>query len=263
MAKERPVKVADEGPLKGLYQTPRPGARGVVLAHGFGADRTEHGAYTALARALGRAGFATLRFDFRAHGQSGGDHRSFHVAGQMEDLGRALRWMRARGHREVAVVGASLGGAVVTHYAGRRGGLRAVVLWNPVLDFGRTFLRPRDLRSRLALLLHKPRILRELRERGWFKVPGKDVIVGRRLVRDFHTRKPWKDLARIRVPALILHGDRDDRVSLGDSRKFLPLLRRGELVVVHGSGHGFHDPRGERFAVRATARWLARHVKKK
>ncbi|WP_243640334.1 alpha/beta hydrolase [Streptacidiphilus pinicola] len=45
---------------------------GVVLAHGSGVTREEGGFFTRLAEGLAAAGVASLRFDLRAHGASGG-----------------------------------------------------------------------------------------------------------------------------------------------------------------------------------------------
>jgi pimeloyl-ACP methyl ester carboxylesterase len=96
----------------------------LVVAHGFtGSARTP--AVRRITERLRGHGLPVLALDFRGHGRSAG--RS--TAGDLEvlDVAAAVAHLRARGHRQVAVLGWSMGGSVVLRYAGLGGDADAVV----------------------------------------------------------------------------------------------------------------------------------------
>ena len=89
-----------------------PGARedgpAVLLLHGINNDRSR---LTAHAIWLNGLGYAVLAIDFRGHGESGAEARTFGLY-EARDAAAALAFLRARApRRKVGVIGVSLGGA--------------------------------------------------------------------------------------------------------------------------------------------------------
>lgn len=88
------------------------GRRTVVLCHGLGADKSNQ---LAIARDLPTSGYNVLAFDFRAHGESGGQVCTFGDRERRDVLG-AVRWLRAA-HPEqcerIFGLGVSMGGAAL------------------------------------------------------------------------------------------------------------------------------------------------------
>jgi pimeloyl-ACP methyl ester carboxylesterase len=85
------------------------GDRGVVLAHGGQFNKES---WQPQAQYLARAGFRVLAFDFRGFGQSHGPGDSeLYTAPMRLDVLAAVRYLRSRGAKTVAVVGASFGGS--------------------------------------------------------------------------------------------------------------------------------------------------------
>lgn len=84
------------------------GDRGVVLAHG---GQFNKGSWRLQAERLARAGFRVIAFDFRGFGQSHGPGDSDMYSAPMRlDVLAAVDYLRAKGAKRVAVVGASFGG---------------------------------------------------------------------------------------------------------------------------------------------------------
>lgn len=80
------------------------GKVGVTLAHMFPADATS---WYPAARRLARAGYMSVAFNFRGYATSEGDKQ---VGKAPTDIDAAMRFLRRAGARDVAFVGASMGG---------------------------------------------------------------------------------------------------------------------------------------------------------
>ena len=108
---EEPVRIPVGGiTLDGRLVVPPRAVAGVVVCHPhpqYGGDM-ENELVVRLTNALGGAGFATLRFDFRGVGASGGRHDN--GRGEIDDVRAATALLRERlGVPAVAVVGYSFG----------------------------------------------------------------------------------------------------------------------------------------------------------
>jgi uncharacterized protein len=88
------------------------GKQTAIVAHGLAASKSNQ---LVLARLLPEHGFNVLIFDFRAHGESGGQLTTFGDRERRDVLG-AVRWLRANraaGATRIVGVGASMGAAAL------------------------------------------------------------------------------------------------------------------------------------------------------
>ncbi len=92
----------------------QPQSTAVVLVHGWSGYRSgPHGLLTFLGRELAAAGYATLRFDFRGRGESGGDGLQSTLVSMADDLVAASAWLATRcGVERLVYVGLCSGGNV-------------------------------------------------------------------------------------------------------------------------------------------------------
>ncbi len=110
--------------LAALYHPPRPGRAVAVLVHGVASDKHE---WDELAPELWKLGLGTLALDLRGHGESragpGGEtgYQGFDASGEwpraVRDLEAALAFLRRRGARKAALVGASIGANLASEVA--------------------------------------------------------------------------------------------------------------------------------------------------
>lgn len=117
---------------------PRPA---LILCHGFGGSCRGAG-HPELARALARAGYVVLRFDFRGCGQSEGERGSVIVAEEAEDLRAAIDFLASQPMADAArigVVGASLGGSVAIEVAAEDPRVKVCVASGAIGDGERRF----------------------------------------------------------------------------------------------------------------------------
>jgi pimeloyl-ACP methyl ester carboxylesterase len=168
--------------LFGVFDTPtgsRSVERGVVVCYPHGADY--HSAFRSLrvfATQLARAGFHVLRFDYLGTGDSLGDDEDASLRQWSADIRSAIDELRARGIRDISLVGLRLGASLAALALRDRGLVSAdrVILWEPILD-GRTYLE--DLRS-----LHREWIVEERRSGRAISDPGNDELLGVRITPD-------------------------------------------------------------------------------
>ncbi|MFD4181510.1 alpha/beta hydrolase [Rhodococcus sp. NPDC058514] len=95
--------------LVGVMRIPAGATRAVTFTGPFtGVKEQVVGTY---AEGLARAGFATLAFDHRNHGESGGAIRRHEdAAGKLADLRAAVGYLGARGFGRIGLTGVCLGG---------------------------------------------------------------------------------------------------------------------------------------------------------
>jgi len=230
----------------------------VVLAHGITADMDEGGMFRRLAEGLASQGFGVLRFSFRGHGCSGGTQRGVTIAGEMLDLQAAIDHIAERFDNPMSIVAASFG-AVSTCMSlpYLEENMRSLVLWNPVLDLQRTFINP-NLPWGLKNFGPAQRAL--LLSQGFLLI-DETFALGRVLFEEIRCYHPLEQFIRSRVPAMIVHGDRDSVVSYEVARE-AAQARGCDLHTVVGSDHGFDSREREDEAIAVTVSWLIRQYER-
>jgi alpha-beta hydrolase superfamily lysophospholipase len=153
---------------------------GVVLCQPLGIEAIcVYFSYRMLADRLARRGLAVLRFDYDGTGDSSGAETDpDRVACWLASTTAATQFMADSGVGAVGMVGIRMGALFAGVEAARRGGVDALVLWDPCVS-GRSFLREqRFLRSVVADAddsgddgVEAPGIRFEARPRCWPTAP--------------------------------------------------------------------------------------------
>lgn len=227
--------VTFDSPLDGArirgwrLQSPVPTGRAVVVVPGIDDDRLVGGITLRLAPALLAAGYDVLAIDLRAEGESESAMQTF-GAGEQWDVVGAVAMARRLGADRVAVLGFSLGGASALLAAARDPSVDAVVADS-------AFAELRDV------------IVHELTVND--RLPGPAADYGLLLFRamsgvDPATVSPVTAIAAIDRPVLLVHGDADGTVPVGDSERLLRAAGgSASRWVVPGGTHArsyFIDP---------------------
>lgn len=192
------------------WMIPADAPRGlVVLCHGYLSQR---GSVLGLAPELHKAGYTCVMFDFRRHGESGGDMSTL---GHLErrDLIAALDYAeRLPGHAgmPIGVLGISMGGAVAIMVAAEDRRVLAVVSDSAYADLGgavNAFLR---------------------RSFGPFSFLGTPIkwIGERQIGRRASDVSPEKTASKLSPrPLLLIHGDEDVTVPVRDAERIFAAAR--------------------------------------
>ncbi|BBG00776.1 MULTISPECIES: alpha/beta hydrolase [Pseudonocardia] len=228
--------------------------RGIVLVHGGGVDRHEGGFFDRLADGLGEAGIASLRFDLRGHGQSGGRLEDLTLAGVGNDVSAAADELAGRLPVErVGVVGASFSGGVCAVFTARRPDrVDRLVLLNPLLDYKARFVdqKPEWHADRLG-----DAGARSLQENGYL-AHSPTFRLGPALLNEVFWWDVRAELPTLSVPTLIVHGTADTFIPIESSRRAARALTGPHrLVELDGAQHGIAVPDDPGYADPRTRSW--------
>jgi len=123
--------------LFGFHHPPRGEAVGAVALCPPWAGEYQHAhrSLHSLAKRLAARGCHVLRFDYSGAGDSWGDSTNFDLEQWTDDLGEAMREVRAlSGVQQVDLVGLRGGACVAARGAESLAGVRRIVYWDPVTN---------------------------------------------------------------------------------------------------------------------------------
>jgi uncharacterized protein len=218
--------------IKGWLFRGRGARRGLIVhLHGVADNR---GSGVGIARRFVPKGYDVLTYDSRAHGESEGEDCTYGFH-EKRDLSRALDAVRADG---AVLFGSSLGAAVALQAAAEEPRVRGVIAQSPFSDL-ETVARERAPWMATRAQIGEAFAIAE--RHGRFRV----AEVSPRLA-----------AARIRVPVLLIHGEKDRETPSDHSRRiYQALAGPRRLLLVPGGDHN-SALRGEE-VWREIETWLA------
>jgi pimeloyl-ACP methyl ester carboxylesterase len=237
------------------WVAPHPSATAVlVLCHGLTTDCHEHGAFPAVRDRALAAGMAVVRFDFRAHGKSGGDNQSFRLAGVRTDIEAVLALVDEQIGADVPIipVGLSFGGAAAVHAAATRRPCAGLALWYAVVDYDWNYAADSPVP-----FTHQMRAAVSAEDPEWSAMPvlGTDWYIPSAMLAEAAEDPTFASLCELNIPVLAYHGTRDGFVGMEPLRRAARARPNVELRVARGAGHGFFLWRP--WVVRRTVSWAA------
>lgn len=217
------IKASDSINLSGfLTYTSKDTAKGtIILLHGIRAYK-EH--FSPLAAELAGQGYNTLALDLRAHGSSGGNYCTFGYYEKYDIVAAVDFLIHEEQLQNIGIWGQSLGGAIA---------LQAMSI-DPRIKYGiieSTFssfrLVAHDYISRLTGIdvpIFSNYLVDRAGKIGNFNPD--DVI-------------PYKDCEKILQPVLLVHGSKDDRISLEHAHENFDHLESNEkyFLEIEGANH--------------------------
>lgn len=255
-------KTTDNLTLTGVFDFPDKNVdekKIIILAHGITVDKNEGGVFVELSNFLTKSGYTTFRFDFRGSGESDGESVDMTISGEIDDLTSAINYIEKKGYSKIALLAASFGGSIASFYVSKnQDKLQALCLWNPVLNYEHTFVKPT-----VSWIIDKVGHMKnEISSKGWTVLGSRKFIIGKKLWNEFLELEPYKELKKILIPTLIIHAKEDSYVPYADSEQYINSLKNGELITVTNGEHGFHGKEnGEEVAQKETLAFLKENFK--
>jgi pimeloyl-ACP methyl ester carboxylesterase len=222
----------------------------VLLVPGSGqVDRNENhkrmplNAFREIATHLAEHGFASLRYDKRGVGASGGDYWSTGFFDNASDVLSALEFLKSQEvirKDAVFLVGHSEGAQIATRLAGQGVDVAGVVLLSGTAQRGENALKwqarqvadgMKGLNRLLIKLLRIDIIKAQQKYLDKIKRSTKDFYrvqlvtrLNAKWMREFIDYDPAEDLTRIKVPVLAVTGSKDIQVDPADLKRMAELV---------------------------------------
>jgi uncharacterized protein len=214
--------------LRGWLLPGSPATPYLIFVHGIGDQRTGNKALDLASRLVHQDGYNVLVFDLRAQGTSDGN---FVSAGQFErnDVLGAFDFLVSRGvvPDRIALIGRSYGAAIALMAASLEPGITAVVADSPFADVKDRIAREAARKTRMP-----EGIVRIF-------VPMAGTLAKYIYGIHFSELRPEQAVAQLRYPILVIHGEADDRVPVGEGRRVYAAAPAGSrLWTLPGVGHG-------------------------
>ena len=219
LSAEEVTITADDGIRLSAWFIPRPGAPGLILLHGYPAEKAD---LLPLAAALHRD-FAVLLVDLRYFGRSGGRMTTLGFR-ERSDLRRAVDVLDGRGVSPVGVFGFSLGGGVALLGAVEDERIRAVAAYAPFADLR---MLGRELYAYLWLLKY-PLV--------------ETMILWGRLVAggDLSRPSPAAAARTLTIPVLLIASRTDEQISFRHAERLREALRGNPAAEFLFGDYGRH-----------------------
>lgn len=253
---ERPVafKNKTKKQLMGILHLPK-GERKfplVVICHGFGDDKTQR-KIVRLARILEKDRIATFRFDFEGCGDSEGDFLKATVEKEVEDLNSAIRYIKKIKNidlRNFAFVGHSIGAVICTLFLARsKIDAKAIVMWAPSFN-----------QKALMKYWASPKQMKKWKSQGYLHREGKEKVIGLDYLKENINKDYSQILEQIKIPILIIHGEKDETVPPRFSKKLAKNYKNIKLTLLSRADHKFEDYYVQGRLVRKTVNWFKNNL---
>lgn len=205
----------------------------VILAHGFASNK-DRKSYLDLEEKFNRRTISTFRFDFHGHGESEGKFEDLKVSQAAVDILSAIAFLKNKGYRKIVLVGCSFGGMASILAAAKSNDVRVLALKAPVSDY---------LGKITADVSHCP--LKEWKEKGFMyytNKKGEKLKLNYSFFEDVEKVKTYEEAAKITIPTLIVHGDKDKNVPIQQSKKLAKIIKNSKLEIIKGADHFFSKP---------------------
>jgi dipeptidyl aminopeptidase/acylaminoacyl peptidase len=205
----------------------------IVLCHGFTTSKDGR-TYVQLEEILNVKNFSTLRFDFFGHGESAGRFAEITISEAVDDVRSAVRFVKESGYSRIGLMGSSFGGFASILTAGQSDDLFVLALKSPVSDYlGLLIARDHDID------------IQAWRKNGCISVEasdGQNLRLNYSFYEDAERIQGYAMARKIEAPTLIVHGDHDETVPLGQSRKLAECIPDCRLDIIEGADHVYSDP---------------------
>jgi esterase/lipase len=231
-------------PVAARLDLPESTPRGFVLfAHCFTCSKNYKVAVN-LGKALNRAGFGLLRFDFTGLGDSGGAFSDTTFTTNLGDLFAARNWLVEHHAAPIALVGHSLGGAAAL----------AVASEMPELSCVATIAAPADVDHVGSLFAG---LTFDADGTAEVSIGARPFRVGRQFVEDLSRHDLPARIGQVDIPLLVFHAPHDRVVGIEHAERIFHAARHPKSFISLGeSDHLVGDAAAAEMIAGVLVAWL-------
>jgi len=201
----------------------------LIMAHGFTSNKNTTN-FVKLSSMLGEKEIASFRFDIWGHGESDGKFENITVSEAVDDILKAIKFVKQLGYKNVGLLGSSFGGISSIMASSKTADLSFLCLKSPVSDYWEL---EKGRYTQKELDDWKTKGSRE------YEDDGKLIKLNYSFVEDFDNNNAYEVAKNIKIPTLIVHGDMDNDVPYFQSQKLVSILSNANLITIEGADHRY------------------------
>jgi len=202
----------------------------VILCHGLGGDKNS-GTIQLLRNHLSENQFSVLTFDFTGNGESEGEFSEGNYTQEIDDLGKAIDFVKALGYNKITLMGHSMGGAVSilrTSKDSRINCLISIASPGESSRFRKKFVSTEEKKKQLD-------------NEGYVLIKNNKKIT-KEFIEDIERHNVINSLKEIKIPFLIMQGDKDETVPVQTAKDIYENANEPkEIKIISNANHFFGD----------------------
>lgn len=199
---------------------------------------------------LAERGIAVLRFDFTGLGTSAGEFANTNFSSNVEDVLRAVDFLRREHRAPDLLIGHSLGGAAVLAAAGDVPEAKAVATIGAPADPGH-----------VRHLFTETRAEIEAKGEAEVEISGRRFRVRKQFLEDVEGHRLVDRIATLRKALLVFHAPLDDTVGADNAGAILAAAKQPKsFVSLDGADHLLSRRADSQYVVDMLAAWTTRYI---
>lgn len=205
----------------------------ILFCHGFTTSKDGR-TYVRLEEILNRHELSTFRFDFFGHGESEGKFEEITTSEAVADVLNAIEFLKESGYKKIGLVGSSFGGMVSIIASPQIDCLYVLALKSPVSDYMDKVVTEEDKQE-----------IEAWEKNGFTYVTGSEgqnLRLNYSFFEDAEKVKGYDFAQKIKIPTLIVHGNKDETVPVEQSIKAAGLMENCRLEIIDGADHTYSQP---------------------
>lgn len=219
----------------------------VILCHGLSLSKDSRVTIDLYER-LKELKISTFRFDFYGHGESEGKFEDITLSEAIDDILKAIEYLKSLGYKKIGLFGMSFGGYASLITASLSKNIVSLGLMCPVSNYLGNIILERSKES-----------IKNWEQIGFIyytsMLKGKQRL-NYSLYQDSKKYDGWESSRNIKIPVLVVHGNSDKNVPIEQSRRLCSLLSNRKFKIIKGADHSFSKEEHYKEALDLFVKWF-------
>lgn len=219
-----------------------------IICHARGSHKDSRATFN-IATTLTENNINNFRFDFTSDGESEGNELDVNDIKLCEDLESVIDFFKKKDYKEFVLIGASLGGRIISLIDTDKYNIRKMVMWYPAIIYKNIFKR---IKNKLFRKKEEKIALKE----GYFLMHDRKKMSVEYLEQERKTNY-YKKAISINIPILIIQGSGDPYADYHNAIKISQNNKNVKLILIENENHGFKkDENNLKYACDETAKFI-------
>ena len=199
----------------------------VIICHGFGGNKNRNFIHI-LDDYLSKNGFSILIFDFTGNGESEGEFSEGNYTQEIDDLGKAIDFVKKLGYGKISLIGHSMGGAVSILRTSKDSRINHIV----------SIASPGDSSRFREKYINTYEKRKQLNKKGYIILKKNNKKLTKEFLEDVEKYDVINSVKKIKIPFLIMHGDKDETVPIQTAKRLYGNANKPKyLEIINDADH--------------------------